>query len=138
MTAWVGVIDLNVGTLTYVDAGHGYAMLRKPDGRCNVLEDGGGPPIGMIEEATYETVEVAWHGGPRLLLMSDGIIEQFGQVRRDDGTTVRDQFQVAGVISCLNKVTAGNDPVSCIFEAVYKHGGSPTLSDDATLLWIQS
>lgn len=138
VTAWVGVIDLNVGTLTYVDAGHGYAILREPGGKCTVLEDGGGPPIGMIEEATYEAVEVAWPAGAALLLMSDGIVEQFGQIRRDDGTTAREQFQVSGVINCLQTVKAGADPVSCIFEAVYKHGGSPTLSDDATLLWIQS
>lgn len=138
VTAWVGVIDLNVGTLTYVDAGHGYAILRETDGKCTVLEDGGGPPIGMIEEATYDSVEVAWPPGAALLLMSDGIVEQFGQVRREDGTTAREQFEVAGVIRCLASAGGGDDPVSCIFDAVYKHGGSPTLSDDATLLWIKS
>ena len=138
VTAWIGVIDLNVGTLTYVDAGHGYAVLRTTDGECNVLEDGGGPPIGMIDDATYDAVSVAWPPGAALLLMSDGIVEQFGTVRGADGASTREQFEVAGVLRCLSKLRGDEDPVSCIFDAVYKHGGSPTLSDDATLLWIKS
>lgn len=137
VTAWVGVIDARARTLTYVDAGHGYAILRHADGRCDVLEDGGGPPVGMIDDATYDSVTVPWPTGAALLLMSDGIVEQFGLVHRDDGTSAREQFELAGVIRCLSKVGNG-DPVSCVFEAVYKHGGSPTLSDDATLLWIKS
>lgn len=136
VTAWVGVIDLNVRTLTYVDAGHGYAILRTPDGRCEVMEDGGGPPIGMIDDAVYDPVVRPFPPGSSVLLMSDGIVEQYGTVRADDGTTRRDQFDISGVLRCLSSLAPDDDPVSCIFDAVYRHGGGPTLSDDATLVWV--
>jgi serine phosphatase RsbU (regulator of sigma subunit) len=139
VTAWVGVIDLKAQTLRYVDAGHGYAVLRMPDGSCEHLErEGGGPPIGMIDEATYEAVEVSMPTGSGLLLMSDGIIEQFGMVRLPDGTQKRDQFEMAGVLRCMMSRADANDLVNCLFEELVKHAGSATLGDDATIVWIKS
>lgn len=139
VTAWVGVIDLTAQTLRYVDAGHGYAVLRHPDGTPEHLErQGGGPPIGMIDEATYEAVEVPMPTGSALLLMSDGIVEQFGSVRQPDGTTKREQFEIDGVVRCMKSRASESDLVNCLFEELIKHAGSSTLSDDATIVWVKS
>lgn len=137
VTAWVGVIDLDARTLRYVDAGHGYAVLRKPDGAIEQLEHGGGPPIGMIEEATYEAVDLPMPEGSSLLLMSDGIVEQFGPVRHPDGTQKREQFEIASVIRCM-KTHGDADLVSCLFDELIKHAATSSLSDDATVVWIKS
>lgn len=139
ITAWVGVIDLNAQVLRYVDAGHGYAVVQKPDGTCEHLEcNGGGPPIGMIDDATYTAVEVPMAKGSSLLLLSDGIIEQFGHSKGADGGPKGEQFAIEGVLGCMKSNAAGADLVTCLFEALVKHAGSPTLSDDATIVWVKS
>lgn len=139
VTAWVGVIDLAARTLRYVDAGHGYAVLRRPDGTCEQLDHGGGgPPIGMIDEATYTAIDLPMPEGSSLLLMSDGIVEQFGLVPQADGSTKRDQFEVAGAIRCLEANAASDDMVNCLFTELIKHAGTSSLSDDATIVWIRS
>lgn len=138
VTGWIGVIDLKARMLRYVDAGHGYAVLHKPDGTIEQLEAGGGPPIGMIDEAKYEAAETPMPEGSALLLMSDGIIEQPGVVKQTDGTPKRDQFEIAGVLRCLKSNANEDDFVTCLFEELVKHAGTNSLSDDATIVWIRS
>lgn len=138
VTAWVGVIDVNERKLRYVDAGHGYALLQSPDGHCQVLQGAGGPPIGMIDEATYDAGEIAMPPGSRLLLMSDGIVEQFGAVPTADGRPSHEQFEVSRVIDCLRKTKDEADPVNCLFDALIKHAGSRQLGDDATIVWVKT
>lgn len=138
VTAWVGVIDLASRTLKYVDAGHGYAVLQMPNDHCEVLQGAGGPPIGMIDDATYEAAEIAMPAGSRLLLMSDGIVEQLGTVPSVDGKSAREQFEVSRVISCLLKTKDEADPVNCLFDELVKHAGSRQLGDDATIVWVKT
>ena len=136
VTAWVGVIDLNDRTLRYVDAGHGYAVLQGSQGDCQTLTGGGGPPIGMVEECEYEAAEIDIAPGARLLLMSDGIIEQFGMVVAADGTSTREQFGIDGAIRCLMTTRGTADPVRCLFESLIRHAATTSLSDDATAVLV--
>ena len=53
VTMWVGVFDADNGSLSYVDAGHSYALLQRKDGSFEQLDKGGGLPIGVDEEAVY-------------------------------------------------------------------------------------
>lgn len=138
VTGWIGVIDLAARTIRYVDAGHGYAVLKLPDGRIEKLESAGGPPIGMIDDATYDSAEIAMPAGASLLLMSDGIVEQFGLVKQPDGTTKREQFEIDGAIRCMGAHGNDADLVTCLFEELIRHAGSSNLSDDATIVWIRS
>jgi phosphoserine phosphatase RsbU/P len=139
VTAWVGVIDTVARTLKFIDAGHGYAIYRGPDGATRVLkEKGGGLPIGMIEDhPTYEAAELAFPPGSALMLMSDGIVEQFGLVTGADGRSTRESFELAGVLKCLEEHVDAPDVVTCLFDALVKHAGSTNLSDDATVVWVQ-
>lgn len=138
VTAWVGVIDLRQRTLKYVDAGHGYAVMQHANGECNVLQGAGGPPIGMIDETTYELAEQPMPAGSRLLLMSDGIVEQFGAVPTVDGKPAHEQFEVSRVVDCLRNTRDEADPVNCLFDALTKHAGSRQLGDDATIVWVKT
>ena len=63
VTAWVGVIDLNAGTLTLRRRRPRLCGAAEARRRVRLLEEGGGPPIGMVEECDYEAAEVAVAGG---------------------------------------------------------------------------
>lgn len=66
--------DLVTGSVALVQAGHPNPAILRADGSFAVLGRGGFP-IGLFEDASYETVEARLHPGERLLLMSDGLTE---------------------------------------------------------------
>ena len=66
---------------------------------------------------------------------SDGIIEQFGMVQKDDGTVVKDQFELDGVKKALT--LSADDVIAPLFAAVIWHAGTSNLSDDATAVMVK-
>lgn len=136
VTLWVGVFDLAAGKLQYVDGGHGYAQMLRADGAFEALDAGDGLPVGVFDGIEYLAVETKLNPGDRMLVVSDGIIEQFGPVQKPDGTTALDHFNLAGVEKTIRALGAGDDTVARLFDAVVNHAGSTTLQDDATAVLV--
>jgi len=137
VTMWVGVFDSRSGTLSYIDAGHGYGLMRNPDGSILALDQGGGLPIGVMEDVLYEATTVNLERGCRAVIVSDGIVEQFGMVPDATGALSREQFEVAGVEKALRSVPSGGDDISTLFTALFAHAQTQDLSDDATALIVR-
>jgi serine phosphatase RsbU (regulator of sigma subunit) len=137
VTVWVGILDPAKRTLKYVDAGHSYAILMNAKGDTRKLAEGGGMPIGMMDDSTYEAVEVTLDDSVGLLLLSDGIVEQFGMVTNPDGTSSREQFEVDGATNVLRAKLTEADPIVHIYSSVIAHAGTDKLSDDATVVWAR-
>src|SRR6185503_12354682 len=68
------VVDSEVGSLTYANAGHFPPALIKADGTLARLTSGG-PVLGVLPAATYESGTVSFGAGDRLILYTDGITE---------------------------------------------------------------
>lgn len=134
VTMWVGVFDTETGTLSYVDAGHSYALLARADGTFQRLDEGGGLPIGVDADLTYSAETVKFSPGDRVLVVSDGLIEQFSAIPALPGQP-RAQFDIAGVQKSLQ--TSGTDEVAALFKAVIAHAGTDQLSDDATAVLVR-
>jgi serine phosphatase RsbU (regulator of sigma subunit) len=134
VTAWVGVFDFNKGTLTYTDAGHSYAVMAKADGETfTALDVGGGLPIGVADDAEYAAETVPLEVGARVMVVSDGIIEQFGA----GGEGEPQQFGVEGFHRSLGaSIKASTDPIGNVFNEVMAHAGGPNLADDATAVLV--
>ena len=137
VTLWVGVFDAESRTLSYVDAGHGYAMMLNPDGTFTMLAEGDGLPIGLYAEAEYKALTVPLAADGRALVISDGIVEQYGPVPGPDGTPANEHFNIAGVEAVLTATPPNEDPVNALFDAVVKHAGTTTLQDDATVVLVK-
>ena len=75
VTVFALVIDLRTGELEYCNAGHEPPLLARSSGEFIVLNDGGGPPLCVMEDFPYEHARVVLEPGDRLVLMSDGITE---------------------------------------------------------------
>ncbi len=67
-------VNLTHGRVHLVQAGHPHPMLVRKTGEVVTL-GGGGLPIGLIPDATYDCEAFVLRPGDRLLLMSDGITE---------------------------------------------------------------
>jgi serine phosphatase RsbU (regulator of sigma subunit) len=137
VTAWVAVFDSEANTISYVDAGHGYALMLDPGGGTTMLAEGDGLPIGLFADAEYKTVTKPLAPGGRAVVISDGLVEQYGPVHRDDGTTANEQFHVANVARVLSETPPDADPVTALFDAVVKHAATPHLQDDATAVLVK-
>jgi sigma-B regulation protein RsbU (phosphoserine phosphatase) len=135
VTAWVGVFDVNAGTLTYADAGHSYAVMANADGSFTALDVGGGWPVGVSDEAEYNATTVPLPAGAGVVVVSDGIIEQFGNA--DDASGGQRQFGLDGVYNSLTNSRHGPDPVASLFRDVSTHAGGENLSDDATAVLVR-
>lgn len=137
VTMWVGVFDAMKNTLSYVDAGHGYGLLVKSDGTVEPLDSGDGLPVGVMDDAQYTAEIATLEPGGRALIISDGIIEQFGLPREIDGQSERQQFELEGVRRSLIEIRDGEDEVATLFNAVIAHAGTDKLSDDATAVLVR-
>ena len=133
VTMWVGVFDAAAGTLNYVDAGHSYAMLKRADGTFQQLDEGVGLPIGVDSDAKYVSETVKIEPGDEVMIVSDGIIEQFGGPPGPGG--YRAQFEVGGLQQAMSRQTP--DQVADLFNAVIVHAGTNQLSDDATAVLVR-
>ncbi|MBJ3761564.1 SpoIIE family protein phosphatase [Maribius pontilimi] len=73
-TIVIGEIDLKTRKMIFCQAGHPHPAVIDTDGRTRFV-GGGGMPVGLIENATYEDFELDLAPGERLLLYSDGLTE---------------------------------------------------------------
>lgn len=135
VTAWVGVFDVNAGTLTYADAGHSYAVMANADGTFTPLDEGGGLPVGVSDDADYNATTVPLSPGATVMVVSDGIIEQFGNA--DDASGGQRQFSLDGVYNSLANSRGAPDPVAALFRDVAAHAGGDNLADDATAVLVR-
>ena len=73
-TLFFAEIDAKDGTVHYVNAGHNPPLLLA---RGSVVEllSAGGPPVGLLPEATYEAGRATVPAGGTLLIYTDGVIE---------------------------------------------------------------
>jgi sigma-B regulation protein RsbU (phosphoserine phosphatase) len=132
VTVWVGIFDAGSMTLTYVDAGHGYALLQRAD-HFEMLDEGRGLPVGVDCDSEYFAQTKPIQPGDRVMIVSDGIIEQFG-IHQCAGDLSRVQFGISGVENILP--SAGGDFVGKLLNAVVRHAGTENLSDDATVVEV--
>jgi len=74
VTAFLAQIDCRLGKLTYCNAGHFPPILRRADGQIEFLETGG-PLLGAIERAKFNSGQLVLEPGDTLVVYSDGVLE---------------------------------------------------------------
>lgn len=74
-SAWVGILDLRSGIVTYSNAGHTSPILVS-NGRVITLNDVSGPLLGLFPKKEYKKHTVKLYEGDRILLYTDGVTEQ--------------------------------------------------------------
>lgn len=132
VTMWVGIIDLAQGVVDYVDAGHGYGLLCV-GGKVQWLSEGGGLPVGIDDEATYQHRQVKLGEAGRLVVVSDGIVEQLSP----GGIAEGDMFGQERVAEIMEQLRDDGDAVDALLDRVIAHAGSPQLADDATVVELR-
>ncbi|MGA8878139.1 MAG: PP2C family protein-serine/threonine phosphatase [Candidatus Korobacteraceae bacterium] len=73
-TTFIAEYDPATRLLTYVNAGHNSPILRRQSGVIERLQVGG-VPLGIMEEAAYESGTVTLQTGDWLVIFTDGVVE---------------------------------------------------------------
>lgn len=132
ISLWVGLFDRGAHTLTYVDAGHGHwTMVR--DGETHRETARGGIPAAIDPGVTYTARTIPFNEGDRLVVFSDGVIEQSAT-----GTTrAEDMFGMERVLKLLAESSSPGGDVERVMRAVLAHAGGDALDDDTTIASVQ-
>lgn len=75
VTAWIGVLELSTGLLTYVNAGHNPPLLDSREKGFEFLKERSGFVLAGMEGTAYRQIEVRLFPGDTLFLYTDGVTE---------------------------------------------------------------
>ncbi|MBI3057280.1 MAG: serine/threonine-protein phosphatase, partial [Betaproteobacteria bacterium] len=116
----------------YCNAGHEPPLLARRSGEIIIVNEGGGPPLCVMEDFPYEQARFMFSPGDVLLLMSDGITEA---MNRDGALYGRDRLmpllEAHGGRS-VDAAALGNE----ILAAVKAFEASADPADDQTLVLV--
>ena len=140
LSLWTGIFDMEANTLRYCDAGHGIWIYR-PKGLSPTAALGGDClPLGVDETAEFNTCMIDFMPGDRLVVFSDGVIEQRGAggeqfgIRRALESLAPDRAPKDDAEKLLSDLTLfANNPAS---PAEQSEPGQDGFADDVTIASI--
>jgi serine phosphatase RsbU (regulator of sigma subunit) len=127
-TAFLIVLDPETGRLTYSNAGHPPAMIRRADGSVDLLNNGQ-TPIGIATDVQHELYGEQLAAGDMLVLYTDGISES------RKGSKMLDLEGIERILRETGDCSA-NDALEALFTAALEYGGGH-LADDAAVVIIE-
>ena len=76
VTAWLGLLDLTTGELTFSDAGHETPFILRADGQVELLKPSRKrPPLAIMDGLKYGENKAQLGAGDSLFLYTDGVPE---------------------------------------------------------------
>ncbi len=130
VTAWIGVLDLSSGALTFVCAGHNPPVLIS-DGTPEFIKRRGGFVLAGMEGIPYREQTMTLKTGDRLFLYTDGVTEAENKAH--------ELFGEQRLADCL-KTDADKAPeeiVADVKAAINAHANGAEQFDDITMLCIR-
>ena len=130
ITLFFAFCDPATGHLTYVNAGHMPALVRRRSGAFEWLT-GGGIALGMFPGSTYKAHDTVLDPGDTLVLYSDGVTEAENHKGQP--------FEEAGLqrVVDVHAHASPRDLAQAILRVVEVHAQETYLADDVTLLVVR-
>ena len=129
-TLFLAIYDPEAGTLTYSSGGHNAPVLRRADGRIELLEKGG-LPLGAFDFGVYEEETIPLEPGDTLFMYTDGLTEtrngteeEFGEDRVEHLLDVRHDLPAARLLDVMR-------------EELHSFSGRTVADDDVTLIALK-
>lgn len=130
VTAWLGILNLETGSLKYVNAGHNPPLVRHEDGEFEYLKARGGMVLAGMDGVKYRINTLSLSPGDMLFLYTDGVTE---------ATNSADElYGEDRLISLVNRniTKKPEQMISAVKEDVDGFVGDAPQFDDITMLSI--
>ena len=130
-TTFLAEYDPPSRSLTYVNAGHNAPILRRQTGALERLQTGG-IPLGIQEDAPYESATVSLQTGDWLVIFTDGVVEAENVAAEEYGET--------RLLTMLNANAAVSPAVllNAIMSDLDRFVGTAPQHDDVTLMLLKA
>ena len=126
VTLFFGLLDLDSGTLTYVNAGHNRPVRVRRDGQVEKLELGD-LVLGVSPGAAYREGSLDLGTGESLVVYSDGVTESMNPDREQ-----YEETRLNALLEQCRELGAGA-MVSAILDSVEEHAAGAPQADDLTV-----
>ena len=100
VTAWIGIVDLETGTVKCANAGHEHPIIKRRDGNWELLKDKHGAPLAAMEGMPFKEYELQLEPGDKLFVYTDGVPEAINANEEQYGTD--------RTVDCLNSIADAN------------------------------
>ena len=131
ISVWIGILEISTGKLTAANAGHEYPVIKKPDGRFELIRDKHGFVLGGMEGMQYTEYEIRMEPGSSLFVYTDGVPEA--------ADSSVEQFGLERMLTALNEDPGAHpeEIVHCVRRAVDSFTGEAEQFDDMTMLCLR-
>ncbi|RNC80701.1 MAG: FHA domain-containing protein [Phycisphaera sp.] len=127
ITLIAGVFDPASSVLELCDAGHGFSLIRKGTQNPEWLRIAGSVPLGVDDAVRYASVRIEIDEPMRLVLVSDGVVEQT--------CPSGEQFGIERALETLGAASGSAEEVRSLVDAVKTYADG-SLSDDLSVASI--
>lgn len=110
ITCFYGLIDPENKRLLYISAGHNPPLLLRGDGTSELLDKGGGLPLGIFATTRYSESVVEFRPGDILVMYTDGVVEardtgdeEFGMKRLEDVIRASSDLRAHEIVKAITK-----------------------------------
>ena len=130
VTAFIAQMDCDRSALTYCNAGHFPPILLRQDDQVSLLETGG-PLLGALPGAEFQSGELMLEPGDTVVVYSDGVVE----CRNPEG----EEFGLDRLIAALPraKQQSAQGTLMMLLAVVQEFANGYPMSDDMSLTLIQ-
>lgn len=131
VTAWMGILNLKDGTLSYANAGHNFPVIRRANGEFEYLKSRANFVLAGMDGVKYRKNEIVLAPGDEIFLYTDGVTEATAASR-----------ELFGDDRLLNSLNAHKDmPLESLCRSVKSDvdefvGDAPQF-DDITMLAVK-
>lgn len=126
-TAFIAEYDPVTRLLTYVNAGHNNPILRRKTGSMERLQ-AGGMPLGILQDAPYQSGAITLESGDWLAVFTDGVVEaennnqeEYGEIRfmtmLNAGVLLSPEMMLNSIMVDLDRFTGDapqHDDITCV------------------------
>lgn len=131
VTAWMGILDLSTGHLTYANAGHNPPVIKRKNGSFEYHKSSPDFVLGGMEGIPYHKQELCLEPGDVIYLFTDGVTESQDK-----------EYELFGeerLLRCLNGEDFTNMECLCkkVAEALEQFVGDAEQFDDITMLALR-
>lgn len=131
VTAWIGILDVRDGTLTYVNAGHCRPLLCREKGTYHYLTERGGFVLAGMEGMHYTQSTIHLLPGDMLFQCSDGVTEA-----NDEQGDLYGEDRLAAFLNA-NKEKAPEELTATVWADIGQFQGKAEQFDDITMLAVR-
>lgn len=131
ITAWMGILEVSTGRVTYVNAGHNLPLLKRGDGCYDYLKSRAGFILAGMEGISYKQHEIQLEPGDELYLYTDGVTETVNNQNELYG-----EYRLQEVLN-KNRDTSPSILLTAVAKDINNFTDNAVQRDDITMLSLK-